>query len=147
MQKIAIGVCVNGLILTHPAILRYHELKGIPIWPEFAAEWLKKYPDLDMSKPEDGSEIEYYLSPPEVEDRERHSYFWLSSSENLDRRDETLHRVLDELGSDATYDGFDYALVPDDVKWHIATNECGSEWVAENHRVWKPEEDSQDETY
>jgi len=53
-------------------------------------------------------------------------------SDNLERDDPLLIKVVEELGEDH----LKIVEIPFDVKWHIA-NYNGEEWVAEDHRVWK----------
>lgn len=142
MTKVVINVCHGGFGLSEAAVLRYLELKGIPVWVEKDKKW------------GDHGIVHYWLVPPEnrVKDREeefytmsmdeRQEYNRLWSEQNfydrdVARDDPILVQVVEELGLDA--DGRHACLkvveVPDDVDWEINEYD-GNEWVAEKHRTW-----------
>jgi hypothetical protein len=60
------------------------------------------------------------------------------SSSDIDRSDEVLVRLVEELGEEANSWAADLKIVeiPDDVEWQIEEYD-GSEWVAEKHRTWR----------
>jgi len=112
MKKIVINACHGGFGLSHEAMMRYAEIKGINlVW-------------------EDGRWGKLYYKDSVSDD----NHF---SDRDIPRDDPVLVQVVEELGHDA--DGFAANLkiveIPDDVEWHIAEYD-GSEHVAENHRTW-----------
>lgn len=112
MKKIVINACYGGFGLSHEAMMRYAEIKGINlIWKQ------------DRS-------LKYYYKDSVSKD----NYF---DDHDISRDDPALVQVVEELQHDA--DGYAANLkiveIPDDVEWHIAEYD-GSEHVAENHRKW-----------
>jgi hypothetical protein len=57
---------------------------------------------------------------------------------NIDRTDDVLIKVLEELGPVAAASGCVIKIIdiPDDVHYHIISNEMGGEEVHEDHRIW-----------
>lgn len=99
MAKIVYNACYGGFGLSHEAVLRYAEIKGITLY----------------HKDESGIFTHYYLCPPEEFERlqgEDHSnpirqgryvrsntmYF---SPSNIERNDPALVQVVEELGDKA----------------------------------------------
>lgn len=58
-------------------------------------------------------------------------------STNLDRDDEKLVQVVEELGETANCEFSQLKIVeiPEDVEWYIQDYD-GVEWIAEKHRTW-----------
>lgn len=111
MKKIVINACHGGFGLSHEAMMRYAEIKGIHlIWKQ------------DRS-------LKHYYKDSVSDD----NYF----SDNIPRDDPALVQVVEELGDDAAghYSELKIVEIPDDVEWHIAEYD-GLEHVAENHRIW-----------
>jgi len=61
----------------------------------------------------------------------------LYASENLERNNPNLIRIVEQLGFEANGDSAELSIVeiPDNVKWQIMEYD-GVEWVAEQHGVW-----------
>lgn len=133
-QKIVVNRCFGGFGLSHKAVLRYAELKGIVLYPVHRAASL-------------GDGYSYYIVPKAEYDRvlkldeEKRDY---TDSNNLclteytiSRDDPALVQTVQELKKKA--DGWAASLevveIPDDVKWTIHEYD-GSETVEEVHRSW-----------
>ncbi len=107
MTKVVYNACYGGFSLSHEAIMRYAELKGIKVWPEP----YKDFPSLGF---------EYWIVPPEgrpkllakdewrtashderVASNEAHEKTTLASTRDLKRSDPVLAQVVEELGAKA----------------------------------------------
>jgi len=138
MTKIVYNACYGGFSLSHEAIMRYAEIKGITLYTN------KKY-----------GFTNYYLCPPEEYDRinaeeqakpaspgrfirSNEMYF---SDRNVERNDPVLVQVVEELGDAANgrcaklriaevpagtmyrideYDGFESVETKDSYDWKVA---------------------------
>ena len=114
MKKIVINTDWGGFDLSHKAIVRYAELKGINLLPVD-----NEYGGTD-----------YYVDG--IKDDEH--YFWHL---DIDRDDAALVQVVEELQekSEGQYASLKVVEIPDDVDWFIMEHD-GREWVAERHRTW-----------
>jgi len=56
---------------------------------------------------------------------------------DIERNDQYLVRVIEELGDDANgrFSELKLVNIPDEVEWQIEEYD-GLEWVAEKHRIW-----------
>ena len=113
-QKIVINTIHGGFGLSHEAILRYAEIKG-----------------LNLKSKESDLKLRSLVLYDYTVDGE----FW--SCRDIDRDDPALIQVIEEIDDLANGD---YAFlkiveIPDDVKWVIEEYD-GCEWVAEVHRTW-----------
>lgn len=119
-MKVVINDCFGGFGLSHEAVLRYFELKGIPIYTE--------------SEP--GSFVtHYWFTPPHQRTENDGEYFF---DHDLERNDPVLVQVVEELGrsADGEFASLKIVEIPDDVEWTIEEYD-GSEHVAEKHRTWR----------
>jgi hypothetical protein len=139
-MKIVINRCHGGYGLSHEAVMRYFDLKGITVYPEKNVSW---------------AFWTYWLVTPEhqVEKKDTEAFYSMSMDERraynqtlsdqtfeencIDRDDEVLVQVVEELGESASGDYAELAVVeiPDDVEWEISEYD-GREHVAEKHRTW-----------
>ena len=112
-MKVVINKCYGGFGLSHAAIMRYGELKGINLVTDENSRFRDVYVDVIKN--------ENYFSEHEIE-----------------RNDSALVQVVEELGEKASGPHAELKVVeiPDDVKWKIDEYD-GSEWVAEQHRTWR----------
>lgn len=117
-MKVVINKCYGGFGLSHAAILRYAELKGIVLY----------YDDDDYF-------INYYTIPAEHRTNKNHGYWYANSQ--IKRSDPELIQVIEELGVRANSQFADLSIVeiPDDIEYSINEYD-GIEWVAEAHRTW-----------
>ena len=122
MTKVVINVKYGGFGLSHEAIMRYGELKGLKIVTDGV-----RYDSL-TGKPIYSS---YYIDSVKNE-----NYFGLYDIE--DRTDAALVQVVEELGelANGPHAQLKVVEIPDDVKWKIEEYD-GCEWVAEKHRTWR----------
>jgi hypothetical protein len=112
MIKIVINRRHGGFGLSHEAMMRYAELKGIHLVLE------EKY-----------NMIHYYKDEIKQE-----NYFY---DRDIDRADPALVQVVEEFGerADGRYSELKVVEVPEEVNWYIEEYD-GLEWVAERHRTW-----------
>ncbi len=148
MTKIVYNACYGGFGLSHAAVMRYAEIKGLTVYPEKH----KRYPDSEIFG------LTYYLVPPEQRTPSRDADWNTLSMEerqalnaahkveqlydrDIDRADPALAQVVEELGVDASsklaklriaevpsgqryrideYDGNESVMTVDDYEWSIA---------------------------
>lgn len=140
-MKIVINKCYGGFGLSHAAVMRYGELKGMTLYPEKHPE----YPSLTT----------YWRVPPESrltpllsgafyaatqEERIEHNRRYSAQTlydRTIPRDDPALVQVVEELGEKANgnYASLQVVEVPDDVSWEIDDYD-GNERIAESHRTW-----------
>ena len=141
-MKIVINRCFGGYGLSHEAIMRYLDIKGITVYPEqgknawkFWTYWLVTEEDRFEVKENE----EFYAMS--MEERQAHNQKYSDQTfgvyEDISRDDPVLIEVIEELGDAANGDCAELAIVeiPDDVEWEISEYD-GREHVAEKHRVW-----------
>lgn len=118
MKKIVINTCFGGFNLSDKATERYLELKGI------AFKRVK-------SKYSFGGDEFYIADTAEEKDK----YF---SNMDIPRDDETLIKVIEEMGDKADGDYAELSIVeiPDDIEWQIEEYD-GNEHIAEQHMTWR----------
>jgi hypothetical protein len=140
-MKVVINRCYGGFGLSHEAVLRYFEIKGVPVYPEqsqdswkFWTYWTVKPEDRMESKEGDA----FYAMPIE----ERRAYNAVQDAQTvcpreIERHDPTLVQVVEELGdkADGDFADLDVVEIPDDVDY-IVEEYDGMEHIAEAHRTW-----------
>jgi hypothetical protein len=142
MTKIVINACYGGFGLSHEAVMRYCEIKGITVYPEQGKDYWKFW-TYWLFKPEDRIEVkeheDFYKMPIE----ERAAYNKAHSEQtiyerDIERDDSALIQVVEELGAAACGANAELAVVeiPDGIDWQIEEYD-GSEWIAEKHRTWR----------
>ena len=143
-MKVVINRCFGGFGLSHEAVMRYFEIKGITVYPEqdkslgnwkFWTYWIVKPEDRIESK--EGED--FYKMPIE----ERAAYNKAQSEQTvypreIERHDPALIQAVEELGGKANGDHAELAVVeiPDGVDYVIEEYD-GNEHVAEAHRTWR----------
>lgn len=140
-MKVVINRCFGGYGLSHEAIMRYLDLRGITVYPE-QGEGTWKFWTYWLQKPEDRLEEKegesfYTMSMDERQAYNKQYSDETFGGEDISRNDPILIQVIEELGDAANGDHAELAIVeiPDDVEWEISEYD-GSEHVAEKHRVW-----------
>ena len=110
MPQIVINNRHGGFDLSHQAVLRYAELKGLQLQHEPLG-----FQDLQL----------YTL----------HGEPWHPNQ--IPRDDPQLVQVVQQLGqkADGYYSQLHIVTIPPDVRWIIQDYD-GWEWVAEQHRTW-----------
>jgi hypothetical protein len=131
-KKIVINKCFGGFSLSHEAVLRYAEIKGIKLFPEKDHFW------------------HYYLVPKKEYDRavqeslgETGNYKQVNSSDlyfcqrDIPRDDPALVQVVEEMEELASGDCGKLKIVeiPVGIKWEIDEYD-GMESIHEVHNVW-----------
>ena len=142
-MKVVINRCYGGFGLSHEAVMRYFEIKGITVYPEhessignwkFWTYWLVKPEDRIESKE---GEAFYAMS---MEDRRAYNATHSEQTvypRDIERHDPALIQVVEEMGDKANGDHAELKVVeiPDDVNY-IVEEYDGLEHIAEEHRTW-----------
>ncbi|MDD4469454.1 MAG: hypothetical protein PHR29_05910 [Acholeplasmataceae bacterium] len=136
MVKIVINTG-SGFDLTHKAIMRYAELKGIKLTPylfNFETQLFVRYnPDNEDERELEGAlhyfiNIDYSILPEQ-------NLYCRFYQHIIDRTDPALIQVVNEL-KDSEHLDLKIVEVPDGVKWEIEEDEMGPECVREISRCW-----------
>ena len=125
-MKVAINRCHGGFGLSHEAVLRYFEIKGITVYPEQSQDFGKFWTYWTV-KPED-----------RIESKEGDAFYEQTVYErDIERNDPALIQAIEELGQAAAGQFAEIAIVeiPDDANWQIEEYD-GMEHIAETHRTW-----------
>lgn len=137
-RKIVINACFGGFSLSHEAVLRYAELKGVTVHTKplgFGTGYLyATIPWDEMPEaPEPWHEetIEKRIAFNQA--YAKHQFY----DRDFPRDDPHLVQVVEELGAKASGECAKLKIVkiPDDVKWEISEYD-GMESVEEVHRSW-----------
>ena len=146
-MKIVINDKFGGFGLSHKAVMRYAEIKGIKLYPWLDETTFKYCPDNNF----DNALLVHYSTVPK-EEYDKFSKLWSAtaiedrvnlgnggyfSSCDIERTDPALIQLIEEMGDLAN--GHCAALkiikIPDGTDWQIEEYD-GTEWIAEKHRTW-----------
>lgn len=118
MKKIVINKCYGGFDLSDDAVMRYGELAGLNL-----VKFGTKGTTLCSS----------FFYEKGIEDY-NHCFY----ARNLDRDDEYLVQVVEEMGelANGNYAKLKVVEIPNDAEWQIEEYD-GIEWIAEKHRTWE----------
>lgn len=139
MKEIVISCRYGGFGLSHKAIIRYAELKGITLYPWFDDITREIYGE--RATVDNDEILIHYTTVPEKKykkmregKRKDKAYF---SGRDFDREDPILIQVIRELKrkADGRFARLKIVKIPDDVEYHISEYD-GTEHIAENHRTW-----------
>lgn len=144
MTKIVYSACYGGFGLSHEAILRYAEIKGIKLWVEDREHSSLIGPTYWTVPPEERpKEIPNWNQAP-LEERKAYNEALTKSQlyyRDIDRTDPALVQVVEELGSKANtrfsdlkiaeipsgtlyrideYDGFESVMTQSEYDWKVA---------------------------
>ena len=155
-MKVVINDCYGGFGLSHKAVMRYAELKGIKLYPYVCSSLAKTHERVYGRKPTiddpDLMFVSYALCPPEeleeIQETESRkpaavgryekSNALSFSPRNIPRDDSLLVKVVRELGKEANarHSKLKIVKIPNDVEWQIEEYD-GCEHIAEKHRTWR----------
>ena len=129
-MKILINTCYGGYSLSHEAMLRYAELKGIAVYPESNLSGLYTYwlvPESQRVK-----QTNFYA----MSQKEREASNALLDNREF-RTDPTMIQVVEELGDKANgrFAELKVIEIPEGVDYTIEEY-AGMEHIAEVHRTW-----------
>ena len=134
-MKLVINRQYGGFSLSHKAVMRYAELKGITLYPYIDDITKQVYGDrATLDNIENLPFVHYSTAEAKNERTLNDSYF---STSDIPRDDPALIQVVQELGDAANVDVSTLSIVeiPDGTEWEIEEYD-GMEWVAEKHRTW-----------
>lgn len=143
MTKIVINKCYGGFGLSEEGVLRYLEIKGQKVWPEYNKRFNLLGPTywLVPPGPDRVEEADDKWHSMTMEEREAHNDLWSQQvfyDRDVARDDPVLAQVVEELGDQANgrHANLKVVEIPNDVKWCIEEYD-GTEWVSEVHRTWE----------
>jgi len=144
--KVVYNACHGGFSLSHKAMLRIAELKGVKLWPQKDERFRSIESYTYWTVPPDKWVKE--LSPGEwsklsVAERQAHNVKWEGKTvdwvRDIKRSDPQLVQAVEELGDEANgahavlrvaevhgkyhiteYDGYESVETPDDIDWEEA---------------------------
>lgn len=137
-MKIVINVCFGGFGLSHEAMLRYAEIKGVTLYPE-QDKW-GNYTYWTVPADQRPKDVEGMWHAMSLAERKAHNEAYSKAhiyDRDFARNDLTLVRVVEEMGDRAAgrHAKLKVVEVPDDAQWEIDEYD-GNEHVAEKHRTW-----------
>ena len=140
-MKVVINRCYGGFGLSHEAVMRYFEIKGITVYPEQGEDYWKFW-TYWLVKPEDRGEDKEGEAFYSMSMDERVAYNKLRSEQtiyerDIKRHDPALVQAVEELGERANGSYAELAVVeiPDGIDYIIEEYD-GNEHIAETHRTW-----------
>lgn len=136
-MKVVINRCYGGFGLSHEAVMRYFEIKGITVYPEQDTSiGSSKFWTYWLVKPEDCIESKEGEAFCEMSMEDRRAYN-AALTRNIERHDPALVQVVEELGEQSWGSFAELVVVeiPDNVKWEVDEYD-GMERIAEVHRIW-----------
>lgn len=133
-MKIVVNACFGGFSLSHEAIMRYAELKGIRLFVEKENSFFTSYYTIEPAKYHELSDKWF---KEDGNHRRINSKNWYFSCSDIKRNDPILIKVVEEMGSLANGQCADLEIreIPDDVEWEIDEYD-GNETIHEVHRSW-----------
>jgi len=149
-QEVVINKCYGGFGLSHAAVMKYAEFKGIELYgyvnPRSKNGSLNfdKYELYEPEKHKENSFCIHYrtkalemggLTKEAVKKGINENYFHVY---DIARNDPDLVKAVRELGEDANGNHADLNIlqIPAGVEWIIEEYD-GIEWIAEKHRTWE----------
>lgn len=150
-REVVINRCFGGFGLSHEAMMRYAELKGLKVYPMVEDRSLREQRDEDGRSrmfdpryfiPYTGKEeclcVHYYFRKPTRKmSRETGDTLKTLYDRNIKRDDPILIQVVREFKKKAAgrFGELKIIKIPVDVKWTLEEYD-GMEHIAEVHRTW-----------
>ena len=134
-MKILINTCYGGYGLSHAAMLRYAELRGLTVYPNLEGIGIYTYWLVPESERVDQSN---WLSMSKEEQKASSKLYEEQTLCSRDfRTDPTMIQVVEELGTkaDGSFAQLKIVEIPDGVDYLIEEYD-GMEHIAEVHRTW-----------
>jgi hypothetical protein len=137
-MKVVINKCYGGFGLSHEAMLRYAEIKGITVYPDKSEYGFETYYTVPAGQRTPSVDNWHELP---IEERQRLNEQWRSErihDSEIDRDDPALIQVVKELGSKKASGRFaelKIVNIPDGINWEVDEYD-GLETVVETHRSW-----------
>jgi len=139
-RKVVINKCYGGFGLSHKAVMRYAELKGMTLYPWIDEITRRYYKTFEEAIKESLLLVHYSTTPVKKEDQSLTSKnnaknYWYHG--DISRTDPVLIQLVEEYGEAVNGKCAKLKIVeiPSDVEWSIEDYD-GNEWVAEKHRRW-----------
>ena len=134
-MKILINTCFGGYNLSHEAMLRYAELKGIAVYPENNLGSLYTYWLVPENERVDQSN--WHSMSKEEQKASDKLYEEQTLCNSGFRTDPTMIQVVEELGTKANrrFAKLKIVEIPDGMNYTIEEYD-GKEHIAEVHRTW-----------
>lgn len=99
-MKIVINRCFGGFGLSHKAVMRYAELKGITLYPYVTDYESKKFDRMVPYDPvKNKNTLVHYYTKPLENGKSENDIYW--SGYDMERNDPLLVQVVEELGDEA----------------------------------------------
>lgn len=136
-MKVVINSCYGGFSLSHEAIMRYCEIKGINVYPIQEDKWgFTTYSKVPV---ESRSNFDNFYTLT-IEDRKEYNRKYEEQTfypDEISRNDPALIQVVEELGKAANGKHAELKVVniPDDVDFEIEDYD-GMETICERRRKW-----------
>lgn len=149
-MEVVINTRYGGFGLSHKAVMRYAELKGLKLYPWVHDIYRKVYGGkasvdnpqclvLYTTVPQEEYEevLEKDKLKPVAPGRFTQSNELHFSPTDIQRNDKALIQIIREMGAEANAQCSELTIIdiPDGVEWEIEEYD-GMEWVAEKHRTW-----------
>jgi hypothetical protein len=140
-MKVVINKCFGGFGLTHEAIMRYAEIKGITLYPFVEDPKFPKFSNPSKFVLYDGCnkgkyDFVYYSTTPlnDAGTYENDAYF---SERDIKRDDLALVQVVEEMGKKANdqFASLEVVEIPDGTDFEVEEYD-GLEHIAEVHKTW-----------
>lgn len=144
-MKVVVNKCYGGFGLSHEALFKYAERKGLTLCA-YDRDW-ENDTSRDYFNRVDVSDANPHRSPiyvtKDVGERLHNDEFNLAikdcyfSIHDFDRSDPDLVWVVENMGEkvNSRYSSLAIVEIPNDVEFEIEEYD-GNEWVAEVHRTW-----------
>lgn len=144
-MKVVINACYGGFDLSHKAVMRYAEIKGIELYGYVNSRKKDGHIDFDKHVAVDkGDNSDHWCvhyrtkklaSPNDRKGMNENQCYW--SHRDLERHDPALVQVVEEMGEEAggTCSKLKVVEIPDGVDY-VVDEYDGFEHIAERHRTW-----------